>query len=46
MDRLSNVESFVSIAQAVVEKTNLKVNKGEKVSTEVKINVRALADVP
>ena len=45
MGRRSNVESFVSIAQAVAEKMKLKANKSEKVRVEEK-QVRASADVP
>ena len=35
MGRRSNVESFVSIAQADAEKTNLKAIKGEQVRSRI-----------
>ena len=46
MGRGSYVNMFVSIAQAVAEKTNIKANKSEKVRMEEKITVRVSADVP
>ena len=45
MSRRSYAESFVSFAQVVAEKMNLKSSKGEKVWVE-KIKVRASAVVP